>query len=199
MDAPAADSGQGSVYLETPRAVVRLASEADVREIVRYYADNRERLEPFDPERPPIFYEERFWRMQIRQNLDDFVADRALSLFIFPRSAPERVIGNFGLSNFVRGVGQYCTLGYSIAGDFEGSGMMAEALRATIAFAFGSLHFHRIEANHLPHNLRSARLLQSLGFVVEGYSREYLRIGGAWQDHVRTGLVNPNWRDGSIR
>jgi len=43
--------------------------------------------------------------------------------------------------------------------------------------------------------LRSGKLLRRQGFVVEGYSRDYLRIDGEWQDHIRTALVNPRWID----
>ena len=131
--------------------------------------------------------------MQIRQNLEDYAADRALRLFLFPVEEPTKVIGNISLSNFVRGVGQSCTVGYSIDGAVEGRGLMAEALGAVLQFAFRSLHFHRVEANYMPHNVRSGRLLRKLGFVVEGYSRDYLRINGRWEDHVRAALLNPNW------
>lgn len=175
--------------------MVALGRESDAAAVVAYYTKNRARFEPVDPERSPIFYQERFWRAQLRQNVDDYLADRALRLFIFPRTDPDRIIGSIGLSNFVRGAGQYCTLGYSIDGDFEGQGFMSETLRAVLAHAFGPMHFHRIEANYLPTNERSGNLLRRLGFVVEGYSRDYLRINGVWRDHIRAALLNPNWRD----
>ncbi len=162
--------------------------------VVRYYLENRERLRPFDPERPPTFYEERFWRNQIRQNVDDFVADRSLRLFVFPSDGSARIMGNISFSNFVRGVGQYCTVGYSLAGDAEGKGLMAEALGASLGHVFRVMNFHRVEANYMPHNVRSGKLLRRLGFTVEGYSRDYVRINGQWEDHVRAALINPDWR-----
>lgn len=45
-------------------------------------------------------------------------------------------------------------------------------------------------ANYLPQNQRSAALLKRLGFSVEGYARDYLKINGEWQDHILTSLVN---------
>lgn len=184
---------KADVRLETPRTIVRLAGADEGAAVLRFYKQNRERLRPFDPERPDYFYEDRFWRMQLRQNVDDYTADRALRLFIYPKSDEQRVIGNVGFSNVVRGVGQYCTLGYSIDGEFEGRGLMKEALQVSIDFAFDSLHLHRIEANYMPHNRRSGELLRRLGFMVEGYSRDYLRINGRWEDHIRTALINPRW------
>lgn len=189
-------NGQANVRLTTPRTVVRLADNEDVDEIIDYYSRNRERLKPFDPERPAFFYETRFWRVQVRQNRDDLTADRALRLFVFDAQRPGRVIGNIGFSNFVRGVGQYCTLGYSVDGECEGGGYMREALEPALEHAFSQLHFHRIEANYMPHNRRSANLLRRLGFVVEGYSRDYLQINGQWEDHIRTALLNPHWMQG---
>lgn len=189
------DGGGPPFALHTRRTTAALGRESDAAAVVAYYTTNRARFEAFDPERSPIFYQERFWRAQLRQNADDYFGDRALRLFIFPRTDPLRVIGSIGLSNFVRGAGHYCTLGYSIDGDFEGQGIMSEALRAVIAHAFGPMHFHRLEANYLPTNERSGNLLRRLGFVVEGYSRDYLRINGAWRDHIRAALLNPNWRD----
>ena len=34
------------------------------------------------------------------------------------------------------------------------------------------------------------RLLESVGFTREGYARAYLRINGAWQDHVLFALLD---------
>jgi [ribosomal protein S5]-alanine N-acetyltransferase len=48
----------------------------------------------------------------------------------------------------------------------------------------------RIMANHRPENTRSANLLAKLGFEREGLARAYLRINGAWADHVLTSLIN---------
>jgi ribosomal-protein-alanine N-acetyltransferase len=47
-------------------------------------------------------------------------------------------------------------------------------------------------ANYQPGNERSARLLRRLGFVPEGFARDYLYIAGAWRDHVLTAKNNPD-------
>lgn len=183
------------VQILTERTIVRLGREEEAAAIVRYYTSNQEHLRPWDPERPAYFYDESFWRSQLRQNLDHLSADVALRLFIFPVTDPTRVIGNISFSNIVRGVAQSCTVGYSIDAAFEGKGLMHEALKGAIDYAFGTLGIHRIEANYMPHNRRSAALLKRIGFVVEGYSRDYLRIAGQWEDHIRTALINPGTRD----
>ncbi|MCJ8298752.1 MAG: 30S ribosomal protein S5 alanine N-acetyltransferase, partial [Pseudomonadales bacterium] len=50
---------------------------------------------------------------------------------------------------------------------------------------------HRIMANYIPENVRSAKVLEKVGFKKEGYSPSYLKIAGKWQDHVLTALINP--------
>jgi ribosomal-protein-alanine N-acetyltransferase len=68
---------------------------------------------------------------------------------------------------------------------------MREALQATIEYVFDVMRLHRVQANYVPENRRSAALLEHLGFVREGLARDYLFINGAWRDHVLTARLNP--------
>lgn len=101
------------------------------------------------------------------------------------------LIGWVNLSNIIRGIFQACHLGYSLDQRAQGQGYMSEALRTVIGYAFDTLGLHRIMANYMPHNQRSAMVLRRLGFTVEGSAKAYLFIGGQWRDHVLTALVNP--------
>lgn len=104
------------------------------------------------------------------------------------------VIGYANLSNIIRGAFHACYLGYGLAQERQGKGLMTESLRMVIEYAWNDLLLHRIMANYLPENERSARVLARLGFSIEGYARDYLFIGGAWRDHVLSALINPQWR-----
>ena len=42
----------------------------------------------------------------------------------------------------------------------------------------------------MPHNKPSMAVLKKCGFEEEGYSPQYLRINGVWQDHVHMVLIN---------
>lgn len=68
---------------------------------------------------------------------------------------------------------------------------MHEALKAPIAYVHDKYDINRIMANHLSDNLRSKKTLGSLGFVKEGYAKSYLKINGAWQDHILNSLILP--------
>lgn len=180
--------------LLTPRLTVRMAAPDDAAAIAAYFRENREHLAASRPPMAPEFFTEAFWRAQAHASLAEFRADRSLRLVLLEHDRPGRVIGNANFSQFVRGAAQYCVLGYGLAADREGRGLMREALEAAIAYVFGELNLHRIMANHVPGNLRSGALLRRLGFQVEGYARDFLFLDGRWQDHVLTARVNPDWR-----
>jgi ribosomal-protein-alanine N-acetyltransferase len=185
-----------TLALTGERVLLRLARPSDVPSIVAYFRRNRRHLAPFEPIRPASFYRKAHWLKQVKTNLVEARDDRSLRLFLFERSRPDRVIGAVSFSNFVRGVFHACHLGYSLDAKMQGRGYMTEALMLAVAHVFGPLHMHRIMANYMPHNVRSARLLRRLGFRIEGRARSYLMIAGRWRDHVLTSLLNETWADG---
>ncbi len=174
--------------LGTARLVLEVPEPDTAPRVVAFYERNKAHFAPWDPPHPPRFLTEAYWREKLAQSRLEMLQGQSLRLFLLEG---ELVVGSCNFTNFVRGPFQACYLGYSIDKDREGKGLMAEALRAATAHVFSELKLHRIMANHLPENLRSARLLRRLGFVVEGYARDYLYINGAWRDHVLTALTNP--------
>ena len=81
------------------------------------------------------------------------------------------------------------TIGYWVGEPYAGQGYMTAALKPLIAFAFGALGLHRIEAACVPDNAASHRLLLKSGFREEGRARAYLKINGSWRDHLLFGMV----------
>jgi ribosomal-protein-alanine N-acetyltransferase len=96
-----------------------------------------------------------------------------------------RIAGVVNLNEIVAGAFQSAYLGYYGMAWCAGTGLMTEAVRLAVAFAFTELGLHRVEANIQPDNLRSIALVRRLGFRKEGFSPRYLKIGGAWRDHER--------------
>jgi ribosomal-protein-alanine N-acetyltransferase len=179
--------------LKTQRLVLRLGNPDDIPAILRYYWVNRGYLDPFEPQRPFGFYTRDFWQMVLTGRDQDFFEGQAVKLFIWLQDNPDEVIGTINLNTIVRGSFHGATLGYGLSAQHQGQGYMTEAGRRLIAYAFDDLNLHRIMANYLPHNHRSANVLKRLGFQVEGRAKDYLFINGKWQDHILTSLVNPNW------
>jgi ribosomal-protein-alanine N-acetyltransferase len=71
---------------------------------------------------------------------------------------------------------------------------MTAALRLVVERAFTDLALHRIEANVQPGNAPSIALVERVGFVREGFSESYLKIGGRWRDHVRFAIRADQWQ-----
>jgi ribosomal-protein-alanine N-acetyltransferase len=71
---------------------------------------------------------------------------------------------------------------------------MTEAMSLMLKYAFIHLKLHRLEANVQPDNAASVALIKRAGFIREGYSRRYLKIGGRWRDHERWAILAEDWR-----
>ena len=176
--------------IASERVLLRLADPAYAKDFRTYLLDNHAYLQPWEPLRDDAFFHpdavtERL-RLMARRNADG----EALLLLMFNRDG-SRLIGTCNFANIVRGAFQACHLGFSIAQDAQGQGLMAEGLRLGIDYVFKEMRLHRVMANHRPENLRSARLLARLGFEREGEARAYLKINGIWADHVLTSLISP--------
>lgn len=158
-----------------------------------FMRDNAAHFAPWDPPWPERFLEADFWRERGFQSQADFDAGRAAS-FVLIDPQDDQVLGTMNFNQVHRGPFQACFLGYKIAARAQGKGLMHEALSAGIDFMWHDWNMHRIHANYIPANIRSGRLLARLGFVIEGYARDYLFINGEWRDHVLTSLTQPAWQ-----
>jgi len=180
--------------IATERLTLRVARPGMEAGHVRFLQQNHaSHLAQWSPPPAPGFFTEGFWADRLVAALDEFHAGRAIRFVMQARGAPVEgeILGTVNYTNIVRGAFQACHLGYQVAKAHEGRGLMTEALRATNAFAFDHARLHRIMANYRPENDRSARVLERLGFVREGFAKDYLFIDGAWRDHVLTALVHP--------
>ena len=179
--------------LEGARVDVRLAEPDDVDAIIAFFAANEAHLTPYGAAGVRDQMTREHWSDQVERRRAEFFGDESCKTFIFRRD-DGAVAGTANLSEIVRGPFQAAYLGYSLAEREQGKGLMHEALTLLLRFAFKELNLHRIMANFVPSNDRSRAVLERLGFVVEGRANDYLRINGAWREHVLTSLTNPAWR-----
>ncbi len=180
------------LVLTTERLVLTLPAPSEAGRVAQYYARNRSHHGPWDPPRPEAFFGAGFWRERLAESRREAAADLSLRLFLSGKQDREGpVLGAISFTSFVRGPFQACRLGYSLDQEAVGKGFMTEGLREAIRCVFEELRLHRIEANYVPTNERSGAVLRRLGFVINGYARDYLFIDGAWRDHVLTSLTNP--------
>lgn len=173
------------------RLIVRIPEQSDIAIIARYFRENEAHLAEFSPY-PKEFRSDEFWRLQVDLQQREFASDRSCKTFLFDKN-DATVIGSANLSEFVRGAFQAAYLGYTLAKNKQGQGLMQEALSLLIGYAFSDLRLHRIMANYMLRNVRSGAVLERLGFTREGVARKYLLINGVWEDHVLASLTNPKW------
>ena len=114
--------------------------------------------------------------------------DRAYSFLIF-KTDDKTLLGGINVGNVRRGVAQSASLGYWIGEKHSRNGYMKEALKLLIPSLFIDLRLNRIEAATLEENIASKNLLKKIGFKKEGVLRKYLKINGAWRDHILYGLL----------
>lgn len=179
--------------LEGARVDVRLAEPDDVDAIIAFFAENESHLTHYGAACAREHMTRQHWSDQVERRREEFFNDESCRTFIFHRG-DGAVAGTANLSEIVRGPFQAAYLGYALAENAQGKGLMHEALTLLLRFAFAELNLHRIMANFIPSNKRSGAVLERLGFAVEGRANDYLRINGAWREHVLTSLTNPAWR-----
>ena len=101
----------------------------------------------------------------------------------------EHMAGVINLTNMIHGAFRSGYLGYYAFAGFERQGLMRAGMKAVLKAAFTQLKLHRLEANIQPGNSTSIALVKACGFVQEGYSPRYLKIGGRWRDHERWAVL----------
>jgi ribosomal-protein-alanine N-acetyltransferase len=100
------------------------------------------------------------------------------------------LVGSINLNNIIHGALQGAFLGYYAFTPYAGQGLVREGLLLVLKHAFQKLKLHRLEANIQPGILASIALARSCGFVREGFSRRYLKVGGRWEDHERWAILS---------
>lgn len=114
--------------------------------------------------------------------------------FLVVDADTDELVGVVNVNDIVRDARNSASLGYYAFEPYAGRGLMREALGFVVAHAFRTLRLHRLEASIQPHNIRSIRLVEGLGFKLEGASRRYLKIRGRWRDHQRWALLVEDWQ-----
>jgi ribosomal-protein-alanine N-acetyltransferase len=158
------------------QVLIRQAVPADMKQFLASAKSSQSLHRPWvsAPDTPAKF---RAWlkRMQPPNNF----------AFLICRKSDQAIAGVVNVSNIVLGLFQSGYLGYYAFDGFAQQGFMRQGLNAVVHHCFRVLKLHRLEANIQPDNVASITLVESCGFVKEGYSPRYLKIGGRWRDHER--------------
>jgi len=168
---------------------LRPTSPDDAPALAALVHAQRTHLAPWEPERPARWFTEAGQREALEQADRDRAADRSYAYLI--TDAAGSIFGRLTLASVVRGAGQFCSIGYWIAREATGRGGATAAVGLALQIAFDELGLHRVQAELLPHNHASRRVLEHHGFQRYGLAPQYLRIAGRWQDHELWQLLAP--------
>ncbi|HEU5102160.1 MAG TPA: GNAT family N-acetyltransferase [Roseiflexaceae bacterium] len=184
--------GIEQLELHTERLVLKVLGPDFAQQSLEYYTRNRAFLAEWNPLPTADFYTLPYHQERLRAEFSMIAEGRMARFWLFKRTdaAYTTAIGNIAFNNIVRGAFQSCHLGYQLDEREINQGFITEALRRAIDYAFEDLQLHRIEANIMPRNQRSRRVVEKLGFVEEGLARQYLKINGVWEDHIHYVLLN---------
>jgi ribosomal-protein-serine acetyltransferase len=168
---------------------LRLLEEADADELFAVIDANREQLATWMPwarrDRAP---EDTlpFIRATRRQIADN---DGLQTTIVDPGGA---IVGMVGMHRVDWANGR-TSVGYWLARDAQGRGVMTEAVRAYVDYAFGTLGLHRVVIEAAVENARSRAIPERLGFREEGVLREVERVGERMLDHVVYAMLAADW------
>ena len=181
-----------NLELHTDRLTLKVLGPAHARQVLAYLVRNREYFKQWNPVATEDYFTLEFQEQRLRNELALAEDGWMLRLHLFARAdrAFERVIGDLALNNIIRGAFLSCHLGYKMDQHELSKGYMTEAVRGAIAYAFDELKLHRVEANIIPRNLPSRRVVTKVGFEEEGLARKYLKINGVWEDHIHYVIFN---------
>jgi ribosomal-protein-alanine N-acetyltransferase len=149
--------------LSTPRLELREITAADAD----WYLAHFSRPEIVHGQGYPAPADRAAAEEELRHYVLDMFSERRGFRWGIALNGSQELIGSFGLYNWVDGPPPQAELGYDLAVEWWGHGLMTEALTAVLDFAFGPMLLERVEALVITDNDRSIRLLERAGFYLE--------------------------------
>ncbi len=126
----------------------------------------------------------------MRRSVLAFEAGRGLSMLLFERG---RVVGAISFVDASREQSS-TQLGYWLAEDVQGRGLMTRAAAAMVEQVLGPWGYERVEIRAAGGNARSRAIPERLGFRLEGELRAGHRNSGTVHDEVIYGLLKEDPR-----
>ncbi len=109
----------------------------------------------------------------------------------------DRVIGVVDIFN-VDWESRNADIGYWLGKKYWNKGLMSEAIRLILRFAFEELKLHKISATIFEDNVASRRVLEKVGFKLEGKRREARLKFGKWHNELLYGILESEYRSDTI-
>ena len=133
-------------------------------------------------------------REEFKEHLIDIYRERRGFRWIITLKGKGRPIGTLGFYKWAPHASYQAEMGYDLAKEYWGRGIMSEAMNAVIDSGFEKMELNRIEVYIMPRNKRSIRMIRSLGFKREGLLRQrYFDEFGNFADDVLFSMLRSDW------
>lgn len=177
--------------LETKRLVLRPISLQDKEDVFEYAKDPR--VGPGAGWKPHVDITESISFIQYSMKKRDFGQPGNYAI-IYKENM--KMIGTIEVHTYK---GHKAEIGFVLHPDYWNMGIMTEAGKMLIIYAFEILDLKRLTYNHFIDNDRSKRVCQKLGFVYEGTMRKKFQLyDGTLVDEAVYSLTDDDYKDGKI-
>lgn len=174
-------------------AVLRPYTEADAEELTAVVAANREHLARWLP-----------WAASYgHADSVDYIARKEAQIeaddgFEGAIVVDGAIVGGAGFHR-VDWINRTTSIGYWLAADAQGRGLMSATVRALLGHAFGAWDLHRVIIEVVVDNARSRAIPERLGFTEEGILREAKLIRGGYEDAALYAMLASDWPPSAAR
>ena len=174
---------------ETKRLILEILPSSYAKQVLNFYKENKEHIEPWEAKRDKMFYTETYQRSLLEAEYNEMIKSKMVRYYLFEKSKPDVIIGSVSAANIRYGAFDSCNIGYKMHKEYCGQGYCKEAVAELLRILFHEFHLHRIEAMVHPENKPSIAVLEGIGFEQEGLARDAAKLQGTWQDMYRNGIV----------
>ena len=174
--------------LTTKRLILREVVDADADDLLVFRGDPEVQRYNLDPMKT------RSEALSLIRTMQGWFASRYAIQWGITLRGEDRVLGLCGLHDWSRNH-RRASLGYDLARSHWGRGIATESMNAVLRYGFEQMNLNRIEAVTIVDNTRSIRLLERLGFALEGVRRESsLENDGKFHGSAVYGLLRSEYR-----
>jgi ribosomal-protein-serine acetyltransferase len=169
--------------------ILRTYTGGDASDLFRAVDENRVHLRPWLKWVDGTTKEEHSLAF-IEQSLKELEQQQGLALGIFQNG---QLIGGIGIMNWNRDLNK-AEIGYWIAADKQGKGIVTACLQSFIDFLFTRLQLHKVEIHFVTSNTRSAAVAERMHAKIEGVLRDSYIVNGVYKDVIITGILRTEWK-----
>ncbi len=178
--------------IKTDRLLLRYFTPDDVADVLEYTNDPE--WARYQVNIPPLPYTRKDTEALVAMFSDPSNWKGILQIFAITFEG--KVIGEVCLNQRDEdGKNERVELTYSLSRRHWGKGMMTEAARAVMNWAFQTYSFNRMFAWCDPRNIGSSRVLEKLGMSREGILRNHIKWNDEFRDALYYGLLREEWED----